>query len=434
MSTDRFNVVLDGVTLRGKSTPEVAAKLARLTKREYAFAERLLGGRPTQIKAGVDSATGVRYIDTLNRIDVAAHLEPETLELEIGDQVDGDPNIRNEAGHMPAGMVDDRREDEELRSPQRATAKKQLEYYRAAVGPRANEYYMLYFQRAASSGRVPASWNWAALLFSIPWALYRKLYASALALTGVGVVAALLGKAGATIASGTLEIGAAVVFAVLANGIYYRRTTDLIGVAISRTSKRRPESAVAFLSRKGGVHTWVPWVVVLVLAVGVLAAIVLPTYQDHISRNRAQGATLQQPGFEDPVPKPSASAQRSSGDPADSQAKDFDPSRAVPVESEGPGREASTQAQLAWAIGKFPYLANERGAPMRAIAAWQRYFVAHGASPQHGLYDGIQLVTDEITRGRGTCWPSEPTAEMLSRVPLEKRNDDYIVAAMSCER
>jgi hypothetical protein len=82
MAAELFNVVLQGTTLRGQDATTVAAELARLIKRDVDLALRLLGGQPTQLKSGVDSETGARYVEALERIGVAVRLEPETLEVD----------------------------------------------------------------------------------------------------------------------------------------------------------------------------------------------------------------------------------------------------------------------------------------------------------------------------------------------------------------
>jgi hypothetical protein len=80
--TDSFNVVLDGTILAGYDPTIVKAQLAALIKRDVQFAGRLLSGHTTKIKSEVDAATGARYMETLQRIGVAVHLEPETLEVD----------------------------------------------------------------------------------------------------------------------------------------------------------------------------------------------------------------------------------------------------------------------------------------------------------------------------------------------------------------
>jgi len=82
MTTERFNVVLQGGTVRGQSVAVVATELSKLIKRDTDVAMYLLRGKPRTIKSGVDAATGARYIEALERIGVAVRLEPETLELD----------------------------------------------------------------------------------------------------------------------------------------------------------------------------------------------------------------------------------------------------------------------------------------------------------------------------------------------------------------
>lgn len=79
---ERFNVVLLGTTLPGQDVATVAAQLASLIKRDIDLAVQLLRGQSTKIKSVVDAATGARYMEALERIGVAARLEPETLEVD----------------------------------------------------------------------------------------------------------------------------------------------------------------------------------------------------------------------------------------------------------------------------------------------------------------------------------------------------------------
>lgn len=62
--------------------------------------------------------------------------------------------------------------------------------YRAAIGPRAQDYYLRHFARFDSDGKAGASWNWSAYWTTFNWLVYRKMWGWALA-----YVAALLGLA-----------------------------------------------------------------------------------------------------------------------------------------------------------------------------------------------------------------------------------------------
>jgi cell division protein FtsN len=62
--------------------------------------------------------------------------------------------------------------------------------YRAALGPRAQDYYLRQFARFDGEGRAGASWNWAAYWATLNWLIYRRMWGWALA-----YVAALAGLA-----------------------------------------------------------------------------------------------------------------------------------------------------------------------------------------------------------------------------------------------
>ena len=48
--------------------------------------------------------------------------------------------------------------------------------YQATVGPRGQDFYMPYFQRAHQRGYAAISWNWPVFFVGFFWFLYRKLY------------------------------------------------------------------------------------------------------------------------------------------------------------------------------------------------------------------------------------------------------------------
>jgi hypothetical protein len=81
-----FRVVIEGRVLQGFAPDEVRRRLAALTGRSEEVAAKLLSGRPTTVKRGIDEATASRYVETLKKIGVAGHLEQETLELDLDSQ------------------------------------------------------------------------------------------------------------------------------------------------------------------------------------------------------------------------------------------------------------------------------------------------------------------------------------------------------------
>jgi len=64
------------------------------------------------------------------------------------------------------------------------------ELYRAAIGPRGQDYYLRQFARFDTAGKTGASWHWAAYWSTLNWLIYRKMWGQALA-----YVAAVLGMA-----------------------------------------------------------------------------------------------------------------------------------------------------------------------------------------------------------------------------------------------
>lgn len=64
------------------------------------------------------------------------------------------------------------------------------ELYRAAIGPRGQDYYLRQFARFDAAGKTGASWHWAAYWSTLNWLVYRKMWGQALA-----YMAAVLGMA-----------------------------------------------------------------------------------------------------------------------------------------------------------------------------------------------------------------------------------------------
>lgn len=64
------------------------------------------------------------------------------------------------------------------------------ELYRAAIGPRGQDYYLRQFTRFDAAGKTGASWHWPAYWNTLNWLAYRKMWGQALA-----YLAAVLGMA-----------------------------------------------------------------------------------------------------------------------------------------------------------------------------------------------------------------------------------------------
>ena len=157
--------------------------------------------------------------------------------------------------------------------------------YRAVIGPVNRAYYLGYFHRADARGYAPISWHWPALLITLPWLLWRRLYLWAAITLGVNFVAVMtasvLAQAGleslARPISLLIIIGYFVVYLPLqANAIYYRWAQARIEDA-QQNFPGQPQQQLEWLSRTAGVDRNLPLYLVLlsllVVALGQLAPV-----------------------------------------------------------------------------------------------------------------------------------------------------------------
>jgi hypothetical protein len=78
-----YRVVIEGGVLQGFVPDEVRRRLAALAGRSEEVAAKMLSGRPSTVKRGIDEATASRYVETLKKIGVSCRLEQEILELDV---------------------------------------------------------------------------------------------------------------------------------------------------------------------------------------------------------------------------------------------------------------------------------------------------------------------------------------------------------------
>lgn len=120
------------------------------------------------------------------------------------------------------------------------------ELYRAAIGPRGQDYYLRQFARFDTAGKTGASWHWAAYWSTLNWLVYRKMWGQALA-----YVAAVLGMALLVFGVGKLLLNydsttglalfllfltaAFVVPGLYANAWYYNFCNEKISAALRET-------------------------------------------------------------------------------------------------------------------------------------------------------------------------------------------------------
>jgi hypothetical protein len=140
--------------------------------------------------------------------------------------------------------------------------------YQAAVGPKGQDFYMPYFQRAHQRGYAAISWNWPVFFVGFFWFLYRKLY--------LWAALVFIFPSGALIASGIVEdlapgLGQPVLMTLIfgfnliylpmhANGIYWR----WVKREIDRARTGQPDQHAAqleHLQAAGGCNANLPFII-----------------------------------------------------------------------------------------------------------------------------------------------------------------------------
>lgn len=172
------------------------------------------------------------------------------------------------------------------------------EFYRAAIGPKNQNYYLSKFLRFDGAAKAGASWHWPAFFLTFYWFLYRKMWLNAavyfvlpyVVLMLLGMVGAVGGKSADAIVGFTYVVFLAGLFLLpplYANALYYRHCRQKI--ADVRASSSDPQRQLGELSAKGGT-SHVVLIIVLVMGfvaiIGILAAIAIPVYRDYTIRAR----------------------------------------------------------------------------------------------------------------------------------------------------
>lgn len=169
--------------------------------------------------------------------------------------------------------------------------------YAAYLGEKNQAYYLEKFERFDRLGDgMHISWNWPACITSIfgsyLWPLYRKIYGLFFALfISVSILYVILYAMGQfmPVVNWTIGIAIAVAFGMFANVIYYRKVKGKIAAA--QRVARDDNELIYLLREKGGVHSWVWWILWIWLSmavIGIIAAIAIPAYSDYTKKAKAQ--------------------------------------------------------------------------------------------------------------------------------------------------
>lgn len=172
--------------------------------------------------------------------------------------------------------------------------------YKAIIGEKNTNYYLTKFEQYDRQGPgFKASWNWPAFFCNYAWALYRKMYGWFFAILGISVISIVIAGAGAPVIW-FVALVANAAFGVYANSIYHGKAREKI--AMARLAFPDEPRLLARLRNKGGVNTWVIWVSIGWLIIGILAAITIPAYVDFQQRVASQQSQQPATGSEkDPL-------------------------------------------------------------------------------------------------------------------------------------
>lgn len=171
------------------------------------------------------------------------------------------------------------------------------EFYKAAIGPHRQDYYLRKFaQFDRGEGRL--SWNWPALFVTLYWLIYRKMWLKALVYfllpylvaIALGIASGVSGSDGSAVAAGYLLFLAAtfIVPPLYADAVYHKHCKKKIDEAKLNFSDDR--SRLMAVQKGGGVSRILMILIavfVLISMIGILAAVAIPAYQRYVERARA---------------------------------------------------------------------------------------------------------------------------------------------------
>jgi hypothetical protein len=308
--------------------------------------------------------------------------------------------------------------------------------YESAIGQKSLDYYLSKFEVFDDKGPgLHFSWNWAALLFTGLWALYRKMYVWFVAWVFILVFFGVAGRAALTSQAGSFWVLVAnlttvVCFAAFANSLYHAKVKARIYAA----QKANTEAARVNrrLDKGSGVHKWVPNALGAIPVIGILAAVALPAYQDYTKRQvsgTSQPVTQQIPspnlkpftGALDAVKKPDLTWT-----PEDHVSED----RKI-LKEQGIGGNQSLADVEAWAnsqlAARFLNPAELQKAHDFALM-WQRQLIQKMKySSEYSHYLGTTFVVDYYDQKKGICRP-----DMSINGGVEDMGDDKIKVSPEC--
>lgn len=167
--------------------------------------------------------------------------------------------------------------------------------YRAAIGPKNQEYYLSRFQAFDEAGKAGPSWNWPAALLTFFWFIYRRMWAVGFAyLVAANLLAWIIGMIFGDIGPLIALIAQVALPGMYANMLYHAHCNQKIEEALAAGTD--PAYQLGVLEGKGGTSrsgAIIGFVLLGFVVLGMLAAVAIPQYQTYVNKAKvAEAAAL----------------------------------------------------------------------------------------------------------------------------------------------
>lgn len=185
------------------------------------------------------------------------------------------------------------------RPPVAADAPTSDQFYRAAIGPQNQDYYLKKFWRFDQGG-APVSWNWGAFFLTFYWLLYRKMWLNALLYFVLPyVIIFTLAFVGTLIGFGESTVGMAyflmlaIIFVcppLFGDALYHRHCRNKIAAAKANVGLKDEADQLSAVAKSGGVSRIlliVFGILFSIMLIGIVAAIAIPAYQQYVTKAKA---------------------------------------------------------------------------------------------------------------------------------------------------